>query len=91
MTKTIITQDNSGSVTIEYDHRDGDHRVSRTFSCSATGGYVRERDQEGHYPQVCERLYSWGNTLMAADRTHLLEVIRREYRAMRRAEQREAA
>jgi hypothetical protein len=42
-------------------------------------GYVRIRDSAGRYPQVCERLYGGGDTLMATPTT-LAAVIRRELR-----------
>jgi hypothetical protein len=51
-------------------------------------GYVRIRDTAGRYPQVCERLYGTGNTLMATEAT-LGAVIRRELRRRVAAERRE--
>ena len=63
-------------------------RVTRTFFVSSTDpdkpSYVREwvgRDAK----QVCDELASLGDTLRATGNT-LARVIRREYRAMRRAE-----
>lgn len=88
--KTKITIDNAGFVTINYDDAFNGDRIARTFFCPDQGGYVREQDAAGRYPQVCERLGSMGNTLSASSRIQLAEVIRREYRAMRRAEAREA-
>lgn len=85
MTKTSITTDWTGRVTISYDDRYSGERVTREFSCPVDGGYVRDQDGK----QVCERLCSLGSTLWAS-RAELAAVIRREYRAMRRAEAREA-
>lgn len=81
MAKTRITTDTNGSVTIEYDHAIHDERITRTFRCPVDGGYVREGNS-----QVCDRLQSRGSTLMCSSRSALPGLIRREYRAMRRAE-----
>ena len=72
-----------GSVHIDYDDVDGE-RVSDVFSCPDAGGYVRN----GQGKQVCDNLSRMGNTLTATSDT-LLEVIRSEYRSMRRKEKRE--
>ena len=71
-----------GTVSIDYDDVIGD-RVEREFICPVEGGYVRERVGNG-YRQVCERLSSGGSTLMVSNRKSLIDVIRSEYRAMRR-------
>lgn len=86
--KTTITADQHGYVTISYDDYLNE-RVTRTFFCPVNGGYVKEQDKQQQYPQVCERLSSRGNTLECSSRDKLLDLIRREYRAMRRAEKRE--
>jgi hypothetical protein len=88
MARTQITTDDYGYVTISYDHYYTGDRVTRTFFCPPDGGYVRE-SCDG-YPQVCERLASMGNTLLAGSRETLPKLIRREYQAMRAAEKREA-
>jgi hypothetical protein len=76
--KTKITHAQA-TVTIAYTNIWGD-RISRTFWIPAAGGYVRENSQ-----QVCRKLSTRGDTLMST-RATLLADIRREYRAMRRAE-----
>lgn len=86
--KTTITSDESGYVTISYDDK-YDGRVTRRFFCPTDGGYVRESDAMHTYPQVCERLANTGSTLMCSSRDQLINLIRREYRAMRREEMRE--
>lgn len=89
--KTKITTDQIGRVTISYDSDDYDgvQRVERTFTCPIDGGYVREY-RNGDWKQVCDRLSHMGNTLSCSSRDKLVAMIRREYRAMRRAEKREA-
>ncbi len=81
-----------GWVIVEYDFEDynGPIRIERTFSCPPDGGYVLERYPNGQWKQVCERLAGMGNTLSCSSRDELLPLIRREYRAMRRIEKREA-
>lgn len=87
--KAKFTTDPAGRVILSYDVEDYDgvRRVERVFTCPPDGGYVRE------YPngkQVCDRLAHTGSTLTCSSRDKLLSLIRREYRAMRRAEKREA-
>ena len=92
--KTTIKTNSNGSVTVSYDStgwRGEDVRVERTFFCPTTGGYVREYDDKGQYPQVCDGLSNRGSTLDCPSRAKLPDMIRREYRAMRRAEKREYA
>lgn len=70
-------------VHVEYDdHLNG--RVRREFSNPVGGGYVREWDNAGNTRQVCEKLCSTGITLICHETQSLLDLIRREYRAMRR-------
>lgn len=87
-----ITTDSIGYVTLEYDENsywgDGD-RVSRVFMCPPDGGYVREMSDKGEWVQVCERLASLGSTLSCSSCNALPDTIRREYRAMRKAEAKE--
>jgi hypothetical protein len=85
--KTTITSDDQGYITISYDCAYTGERITRTFFCPINGGYVRESLHD--YPQVCEQLAHHGSTLTCSSRGHLIDVIRREYRAMRRAEKRE--
>jgi hypothetical protein len=48
------------------------------------GGYVKI--EANGYPQICERLTRTGNTLMWDGAGELADLIRREYRRMRRSE-----
>ena len=90
--KTKITTDEIGRVTISYDSRswysDGE-RIERTFSCPPDGGYVIEW-RNGDWKHVCDRLAGMGSTLSCRSREALPDLIRREYKAMRRDEAREA-
>jgi hypothetical protein len=81
--KTMIQQTAGNRVQISYNDSDTGERLTREFSVRSDGkaGYVREGER-----QVCDRLSSTGNTLLCTC-DELLSVIRREYRAMRRAEQ----
>lgn len=80
----------SGFVTIAYDNEMSDGRVERTFTCPFDGGWVYEETISGRV-QVCDRLSHRGSTLRAGSRAILADLIRREYRAMRASEKREAA
>lgn len=88
--KMKLTIDAAGFVTLEYDENsywgEGD-RVSRVFMCPPDGGYVREM-VDGKWVQVCDRLAHLGSTL-SCSRDALPDLIRREYRAMRKAEAKE--
>ena len=90
--KTKITTDEIGRVTISYDSRswysDGE-RIERTFSYPPDGGYVIEW-RNGEWKPVCDRLAGMGSTLSCRNRDSLPDLIRREYKAMRREERREA-
>ena len=83
--RTSITQNQQGYVTLCYDDPRLQARLSMTFFCPPSGGYVRLWTQDGQHSQVCDRLATRGSTLMAPSRDALLSVIRREYRAMKRA------
>lgn len=89
--KAKFTTDPVGRVILSYDVEDYDgvRRVERTFTCPLDGGYVKEY-RNGEWRQVCNRLAHTGNTLTCSSRDKLLDLIRREYRAMRRAEKRDA-
>lgn len=85
--RTKVTTDNIGRVTISYDAWYGE-RVTRTFTTMGVdGGYVIELDLTGGAKQICDRLARTGNTLYCARRADLAKLIRREYRAMRRADE----
>lgn len=92
--KMKLTVNDAGNVTLAYDTEDfmGEiARVEREFSCPVDGGYVREYNPKTlDWDQVCDRLASRGSTLIASNRVELPNIIRREYRAMRRAEKSEA-
>jgi len=82
--------DQSGGVTVSYDAA-FDVRVTRYFVCTQDGGYVQEYvNGHSNWSQVCERLSRRGSTLRCSSRNNLLNLIRREYRAMRRANSGEA-
>jgi hypothetical protein len=88
MTRAKFTRVSDRIVTIEYDDYKGD-RVTREYTISHTRtGEAYVRDPDGR--QVCQALRGVGNPLTATPST-LIEVIRAEYRAMCRAEQRERA
>lgn len=90
--KTTFTTDSYGRVTIAYDEQLTGERITRTFTCQPQGGYVWEIGfRDGNRRQVCDQLSGGGNTLSAGGIETLIKVIRREYRAMRAAEKREAA
>lgn len=79
-----------GSLTVAYDDEMSGARMERTFTCPFDGGWVCEETTSGRV-QVCDRLSHRGSTLRAGSRAALADLIRREYRAMRAAEKREAA
>jgi hypothetical protein len=84
MAKASFTQ--SGPVVIaKYEAWTGD-LVAREFF--ARGSYVYESTGRGER-QVCARLSTRGETLRASE--PLIEIIRSEYRAMRRDEDRRKA
>lgn len=88
MTKMHLTRRAAGAVVVEYDDEMRDTRVTREFF--VRGRYVYEDLGNGRDRQVCDRLQTRGSTLMS-DLDSLPAVIRREYRAMRRAEAADAA
>ena len=89
--KTKITVE-SNNVTVDRDDPFSGERCTTTYFVGNTTngklGSVRIRDGAGRYPQVCERLESTGNTLMATTET-LPTVIRRELRRRNAADRRE--
>ncbi|SOE50916.1 hypothetical protein SAMN05446935_0353 [Burkholderia sp. YR290] len=87
-----FTTDTVGLVTLAYDRIDFDdsvQRIERTFSCPLHGGYITEKQPDGSWKQICTQLGRMGNTLTCQSRDRLADKIRREYRAMRRAEKAE--
>lgn len=87
--KAKFSTDLMGRVTVAYDMESwtGETaRVERVFTCPDDGGYVREKMSNGGWEQVCDKLAGRGSTLSCSSRDRLLDLIRAEYRAMRRAE-----
>lgn len=82
-TRTQITRSETGTVTMRYETETGDV-TTREFV--AGGLYVYEYDARGNRQQVMQHLAQHGHALYVGD--DLLTTIRREYRAMRRAEAR---
>lgn len=78
--KTVIKSIAGNRVMAQFDDISGD-RIEVEFHAPAEGGYVRAGSQ-----QVCEKLGTRGSTLMWSGKALLIDLIRREYRAMRRAE-----
>ena len=86
--KTKITTDNRGRVRLQYTDWQGfDH--DHTYSCPHDGGYVIELLDNGGTTQPCDGLYPTGSTLIAHNRETLIDLIRREYKKMRRSEKME--
>jgi hypothetical protein len=86
--RMTLTIEPSGHVEIAYDDAlYGQGRVTRRFSTPGRlrPGYVIEHLGNGRTSQVCERLAGTGSTLSCTV-DQLPDVIRREYRAMRRVE-----
>lgn len=84
MTRTKIEELSRNEVRICYrSYWEGD-LIDETLRAPMRGGYVR--DSRGQ--QVCEQLAGSGHTLHWSGRRPLIHMVRREYRAMRRAEAR---
>ena len=91
--RTTITAKSVCRVSISYDDEDyltesGTRRVTREFSRPARGGYVIEWFRCCETIQVCNKLCHRGPTLYCGENTPLVNIIRREYQAMRREEKR---
>jgi hypothetical protein len=84
--RTKITADGDNYCTIEFENPYGETTRIVARAPNA-GGYVR--DQNDH--QLCARLAYRGDTLTWNGQRPLVDLIRREYRAMRAAERREDA
>jgi len=89
--KTKITSTDDNRCTIEYDCAETGERIVLELWTPIAGGYVYEIDED--HPgtlgsQVCDLLGTMGNTLYRSYSRKLVEIIRREYRAMRRDEAR---
>lgn len=86
-TKISYSEIQKSIVIAEYDDCITGERRRREFMVPANGGYVREWVR-GDWKQVCDGLSDRGDTLRLGECGDLLALIRREYRAMRRAEKR---
>ena len=82
-TKFDITR--NSTVVVEYDDVITGERRCREFMVPLRGGYVREWTGND-WRQVCDGLSTRGDTLYLNESGSLISLIRREYRAMRRAE-----
>lgn len=80
---------NGNDVTVDrYDHELGRRTTTTYFvphMSNGQSGYVRIRDKQCRFPQVCELLSGSGATLMATAET-LPDVIRRELRRLARTQ-----
>jgi hypothetical protein len=82
--KTIITEVAINHVSLKYTDVDGNgHEYD--IRAPLGGGYVRHGDKGD---QLFERFAGSGVTMLWDGRAPLVDLIRREYRAMRRDEQR---
>lgn len=69
-------------VAVRYPHHRDDTMVEFEVYAPMSGGYVRFDDGA----QVCDRLECRGPTLIWGGASPLINLIRRQYRSMRRAE-----
>lgn len=90
MAKTTITAHDDRHVTLAFDDLLSGQRITMDIWAPVPreGGssYVRYNGEK----QLCYGLSSRGNTLSYSHGTKLVDLVRREYRAMRRADKREA-
>lgn len=89
MSRMTIRSTSNARAAISFDDAITGERVTLDCVVSEGGGarYVRVIERDGGTHQICERLSGSGNTLMCdPSRVALADVLRREYRAMRRAE-----
>lgn len=86
MTKTTITAHDDRHVTIKFTTLDTDQEVSMDIWAPIPGklgsSYVRYNGDK----QLCNGLSSRGMTLTYSEGTKLVDLVRREYKAMRAAE-----
>ncbi len=91
MSKTQITAQDDRHVTITFTDLLSDEQITMEIWAPVPkeGGcsYVRYNGDK----QLCDKLSSRGSTLMYRDGTKLVDLVRREYNAMRAADKREAA
>lgn len=93
MNRTKITEHDDRRVTITFMDRRRDQMVTMEIWAASPPpsgwSYVRYSDGSGDR-QLCDRLSSQGSTLTYYEGTKLVDLVRREYRAMRSAEKRAA-
>lgn len=88
--RTTITIQGEDRCTITYQDAITGRAVTMELFAPRRGGYVRI--EAPGYPQVCERLASTGEALTwRPENGPLSDLVRRHYRAMRRAERRALA
>lgn len=86
--RTKITTTQKDTVRIDYVDATGGRVTREFFTRGQERGYVWEWRADGDHRQVCSGLSSRGSTLVCIGT--LADTIRREYRAMRRAERKGA-
>jgi hypothetical protein len=86
-TLTYIKTDSRGIVSMTYFNVYDQEVITRDFICNIDGGYVYEVT-DGMHKQICGQLAYRGSTLLSESREVLITVILREYRAMRKEEER---
>jgi hypothetical protein len=86
MKKTVIKALDDSRVEMSYTDSFTGERREYYFYAPASGGYVRYGPNN---KQICEKLSFAGPTLQWSGKSPLVNLIRREYRAMRAAERRE--
>ena len=90
-TRTTIKQENNGYVRLTYTDEGTSVRTSRTFRAPRASGYVQEWDEyRQEWRQVFGPLGHKGWALTASQEK-LLDVIRKEWRKMKRDERRQLA
>lgn len=91
MAKTTITAHDDRHVTLAFDDLLSGERITMDIWAPVPreGGstYIRYNGDK----QLCYGLSSTGSTMSYTDGGKLVDIVRREYRAMRRTEKREAA
>lgn len=85
--KTAIKSISNSRVEIKFEDLITGDIYEYDIWAPADGGYVRYNGDK----QLCERLSCRGNTLYWSGKAPLVDLIRREYKAMRRADKREAS
>ncbi len=91
MTKATITAQDDRHVYLRFESSDTGDMIEMEIWAPIPGAsgwsYVRYNGDK----QLCNGLASMGETLSYKDGTRLIDLVRREYKAMRAAERRDAA